>query len=118
MLRIYLARHGQDEDNLNGMLNGRSDRPLTKLGEKQAQDLAVKIGEGGIVFDKVYTSPLKRAGKTAEIIAEYLHLPKSKVDEDLVEKDFGRMTGKLIASIPELCAPDILKSEGGGGVFP
>ncbi len=32
MLKIYLARHGQNEDNANGILNGHRDLPLTDIG--------------------------------------------------------------------------------------
>lgn len=45
MLTIYLARHGQDEDNANGILNGQRDNPLTKIGREQAAALARKIKE-------------------------------------------------------------------------
>lgn len=43
MLNIYIVRHGQDEDNQNGILNGHRDMPLTELGKTQAQQLAQKI---------------------------------------------------------------------------
>jgi probable phosphoglycerate mutase len=35
MMKIYLTRHGQNEDNLNGILNGHRDLPLTDLGRDQ-----------------------------------------------------------------------------------
>lgn len=60
MLKIYIARHGQDKDNVRGILNGHRDEPLTILGQNQAKDLAEKIKEAGIKFDKIYSSPLKR----------------------------------------------------------
>ena len=34
MLKIYIARHGQNEDNANGILNGHRDLPLTDIGRK------------------------------------------------------------------------------------
>ena len=37
MLQIFLARHGQDEDNANGILNGRRDLPLSNIGIEQAR---------------------------------------------------------------------------------
>jgi broad specificity phosphatase PhoE len=114
---MYLARHGQDEDNLRGLLNGRSDKPLTELGEKQAKDLAIKIANAGLRFEKVYTSPLIRAIRTAEIITDYLSLPKAEIEGELIEKDLGRMNGELVASIPELCGPNILRTEGGTVYF-
>ena len=65
MLKIYLVRHGQDEDNLKGILNGRRDKPLTDKGIKQAKELSLKIKESDIEFDKIYSSPLKRALKNS-----------------------------------------------------
>ncbi|MFH1694396.1 MAG: histidine phosphatase family protein [Patescibacteria group bacterium] len=112
MLNIYLARHGQDEDNLNGILNGRRDNPLTEKGIEQAEEAGSKAKELSLTFDKVYTSPLKRTCKTAEIIAESTNSPEPEVLEDLIERDFGVMTGKPTSSIEESCAPDILKTDG------
>ncbi len=111
MFKIYLARHGQDEDNAKTILNGRRDTSLTAKGVEQAKILAKKIKESGIRFDKVYSSPLKRAYKTAEIIAKTISLEKPEKLDDLIERDFGIMTGKSHTQIEELCSPDILKTE-------
>ncbi len=111
MLKIYLVRHGQDQDNASGILNGRRDTPLTKLGEAQAHEVAEKIKNFGIVFDAVYTSPLKRTKMTAEIISSDTNSPKPIVLENLIERDFGIMTGEPATSIKEKCAPNILQAE-------
>lgn len=110
MLRIYLARHGQDEDNAKGILNGRRDMPLTKLGIKQAEALVANIKKRGLAFDVIYTSPLQRTRRTAEIIAEGLGAKAPVVLEDLIERDFGIMTGKAVQDIEEMCAPAIIKA--------
>lgn len=102
MLRIYLARHGQDEDNVNGILNGHRDRPLTQIGIFQGQSLAFSIDDLGLTFDAVYTSPLKRARQTARIACDNLGIVKPIVLPDLIERDFGIMTGKSVESIPSL----------------
>jgi broad specificity phosphatase PhoE len=73
MLKIYLARHGQDEDNAEGILNGYRDRSLTELGIKQAQDIANKIKNADIKFDVIYSSPLKRTLQTANIITDIIN---------------------------------------------
>lgn len=88
MLKIYLARHGQDQDNVLGILNGHRDQPLTGLGITQAQKLAEHIKKMGITFDKVYASPLQRAYRTAEIVTETLDLPKPEKEPDLEEENF------------------------------
>jgi probable phosphoglycerate mutase len=110
MLKIYLARHGQDQDNANGILNGRRNEPLTNVGIDQANQVARKIVDAGLHFDFVYSSPLKRAYKTAEIISQALALPVPLPLEDLIERDFGVMTGEQVRNIEKLCAPDIVKT--------
>ena len=111
MLNIYLARHGQNEDNVEGILNGHRDRALTELGVIQAKQLAEHIKASGLNFSQVYTSPLQRAHKTAEIITDTLDLEKPVILKDLIERDFGIMTGQKQADIEKLCAPDIIKTE-------
>lgn len=111
MLNIYLVRHGQNEDNANGTLNGHRDLPLTRLGIEQARNLALHLEKLGIKFDKVYASPLSRAYVTAEIVADHLGLQKPEKLADLIERDFGVMTGKPIADIEKLCSPSILKTQ-------
>lgn len=54
MLNIYLARHGQDGDNIRGILNGHRDEPLTAKGVEQAREVADKIKETGIIFDVIW----------------------------------------------------------------
>jgi probable phosphoglycerate mutase len=111
MTKIYIARHGQNEDNANGILNGHRDLPLTAIGENQAHELAKGIREAGINFDVVYTSPLSRAKRTAEVVCETLDLPAPIVLDSLIERDFGVMTGKAASEVENLCAPDIVKTE-------
>ncbi len=68
-MRIYVVRHGQTEMNNRKALQGRSNYPLNEAGIAQAQKAAEELKH--IAFAKVYTSPLKRAIQTAEIIAPY-----------------------------------------------
>lgn len=111
MPQIYIARHGQDEDNAKGILNGHRDKALTDAGEKQARDLAETIKENNILVNKLYTAPLRRTFRTAEILAEELSLEKPEIMDLLIERDFGEMSGKSVNEIEKLCAPDILKTE-------
>jgi broad specificity phosphatase PhoE len=111
MLKIYLVRHGQNKDNAEGILNGHRDEPLTNIGVAQAHEIATKVKDTGIIFDKVYASPLQRAYKTAEIITDAIHLEKPEIMLELIERDFGVMTGKLQSKIMELCSPDILQTD-------
>lgn len=111
MPKIYIARHGQDEDNASGILNGRRDMPLTSIGVEQAHVLAEKIRGLELDIKKAYSSPLQRAYKTGEIITSVLNIEKPEKVDLLVERDFGIMTGKPIKDIEELCSPDIIKSD-------
>ena len=110
MLKIYIARHGQNEDNANGILNGHRDLPLTAIGLAQAQELADGIRTEGLRFDAVYTSPLVRAHKTAEVVCTELGHKAPKVLDAIIERDFGVMTGKHFSQIEPMCAPDIVKT--------
>ncbi len=111
MLKIYLARHGQNEDNANGILNGHRDLPLTSIGIEQAREVAEKIKEAGLKFDSILSSPLGRALKTAEIISAINNFPLPEVVPELIERDFGSMTGVEQSKVEALCAPDIIKTE-------
>ncbi len=84
---IYLVRHGETKLNREGVLQGRSDYPLNEAGKRQAEETAAKLREMGVVFTKVYSSPLIRAVETAEIIAG----PAAEIvtDERLLEMDYG-----------------------------
>jgi len=111
MTNIYIARHGQNIDNKNGILNGHRDEPLTDLGRKQAEELGKKIKEKNLRFDVVYTSPLSRAFETAEIVCKTSHQIDPIILDTLIERNFGSMTGIEASRIEELCAPDIIKTE-------
>jgi probable phosphoglycerate mutase len=111
MLKIYIARHGQNVDNANGILNGHRDEPLTQKGVEQAEEVAKEIKDADLSFDHIYTSPLERAHQTAVIISKVAHGPTPIIEPGLIERDFGVMTGVEQSRVEELCAPDILKAE-------
>ena len=99
MSKIFLVRHGQDTDNVSGILNGRRDTELTKLGCEQAKKVSEKLKYNAIQI--IYTSPLKRAYETARIIATELKIDEVIADEHLMEREFGILTGKPISDIPK-----------------
>ena len=108
MGKLFIVRHGQDEDNANGILNGRRNQPLTTLGREQAQTVAKKLHSYKI--DIIYSSPLKRAFETAQIIAAKLKKNDILIHEHLIEREFGILSGKPISDIP-LFAKKILKTD-------
>lgn len=110
-MEIFLARHGQDEDNKAGILNGQRNSPLTTLGEEQAQSLGEHIKESNLAFAAVYSSPLDRAYKTAQMVSDVAKTPDPQKHELLIERGFGVMTGTPVSEIEKRCAPNILKTD-------
>lgn len=109
--QIFIARHGQNEDNIDGVLNGHRDLPLTELGREQARQLGEGIKSSGLNFDAVYCSPLSRAHETAVISSKIAGLPTPQVMDILIERDFGIMTGRKNTDIVPMCAPDIIETD-------
>lgn len=101
---IYLLRHGQSEANLNGVLAGWTDAPLTDLGRAQAAAASTRLQslleQEGAVLGAIISSDLKRASDTANPIAEALNLPYS-LHESLRELNLGRWENKTFESIQQ-----------------
>jgi ribonuclease H / adenosylcobalamin/alpha-ribazole phosphatase len=86
-----LLRHGETALSVERRFAGRGDAPLTEAGRRQAAAAAARLAaRGGI--DLIVTSPLQRARRTAEAIAEATGVAV-QVDDDLVETDFGDWEG-------------------------
>jgi broad specificity phosphatase PhoE len=73
MLRLLLARHGESEWQVLGDAAG-TDSALTELGRRQAGALGRWL-RGHVGLDHIYSSPLKRARETAELVAGHVELP-------------------------------------------
>lgn len=88
MKTIYIVRHGETESNRKGIFRGRLDIPLSKTGEKQAKDLRKYFKDKPV--DIVFTSPLSRAVKTAEIA-----FPENEIikEESINNLDMGLWKG-------------------------
>ncbi len=97
-MKLFWVRHGQDEDNAKGILNGRRDTTLTQFGRQQAYTVAQKLKDCGI--DIIYTSPLARAYQTAKIIANVIAVDEVIADRHLIERDFGILIGEPVIDIP------------------
>jgi probable phosphoglycerate mutase len=85
-----LLRHGQTELSTERRFAGRGDIPLTREGVRQAELAARRLAVAGA--EVVITSPLQRARRTAEVVAEAAGVPLVVYDE-LVEADFGSWQG-------------------------
>src|SRR5436309_5543543 len=91
---VYIARHGETAWSLTGQHTGLTDLPLTERGESNARRLGERLR--GMTFEKVYTSPLRRAMRTCELAG---FGSAAAVDADLVEWNYGRYEGRLTADI-------------------
>jgi len=91
---IYLARHGETAWSLSGQHTGRTDLPLTEGGERNARALGVRLR--GLVFAKVFTSPLQRAAHTCDLAG---FGNAAERDPDLMEWDYGEYEGRRTAEI-------------------
>jgi ribonuclease H / adenosylcobalamin/alpha-ribazole phosphatase len=92
-----LLRHGQTALSVERRFAGRGDAQLTDVGEQQAAAAAARLaGRGGI--DLIVTSPLSRARRTAEAVADATGAALT-IDEDLAETDFGDWEGRTFAEV-------------------
>ncbi|MBN9318694.1 MAG: phosphoglyceromutase [Caulobacterales bacterium 68-7] len=92
---LVLLRHGQSQWNLENRFTGWVDVDLTAEGEAQAKRGGELIAADGLKFDRVYSSVLTRANRTAEIAlaaAGQGDLPMVK-DWRLNERHYGGLTG-------------------------
>ena len=92
--QVYLVRHGQTAWSLSGQATGRTDIHLTEDGEREARALRKRLGH--ISFAHVVTSPLQRARRTAELAGFSTAV---RVDDDLMEMDYGAYEGRRTAEI-------------------
>lgn len=90
MTTILLARHGETDWNREGRFQGWADPPLNATGLAQAVDLSVGLMAEELTA--VYSSPLRRAYETAEVVAASRGLEPVTVD-GLREVDVGSWSG-------------------------
>ena len=86
MTKIYLFRHCEAEGNHRRVFQGHINTDVTELGAKQLDVLAERFRD--IHIDKIYSSPLLRAMKTAEAAARYHDLEVIPYD-NLIELNGG-----------------------------
>lgn len=87
---IGLLRHGQTDWNIDFRLQGTSDIPLNETGIEQARKASAALTED---WDALVSSPLGRAVKTAEIVAESHSFGELAIEPLLLERSFGEAEG-------------------------
>ncbi len=96
MYKLILIRHGQSEWNLSNQFTGWTDVDLTPQGEEEARQAGRILREGGFDIRYTYTSYLKRAIKTLNLVLEEMDrmwLPVEKTWR-LNEKHYGVLQGQ------------------------
>jgi len=71
---IFILRHGE-AGNRMAAVEKDSERPLTPEGRAEMQKIAKSLKAVGLETDRIYTSPLRRARETGEIVANVLKIP-------------------------------------------
>lgn len=90
MTTVYMVRHGETDWNRAHRMQGWSDIPLNERGSEQAAFAARALAS--VPLDVIYTSPLKRAEKTAEIIRGERKIPLF-AEKGFIEINLGKWDG-------------------------
>jgi 2,3-bisphosphoglycerate-dependent phosphoglycerate mutase len=97
--KLFVFRHAETTDNSRGIFSGWRDPQLTLKGLSQAQEIAEQLKRDKI--DYAFTSHLKRAQKTLEIVLEaHPHVPVF-TDDRIIERCYGLLQGKSKRKVAE-----------------
>lgn len=103
MYTIVFIRHGQSTWNLENRFTGWTDVDLTELGRREAREGAELLRDEGFDFDVCYTSYLRRAVKTLDIVLDVMDLMWLPVFKhwELNERHYGALQGLNKAEMAE-----------------
>lgn len=95
MIKLVLVRHGQSEWNLENRFTGWTDVELTEQGMKEAKKAGIALREQGFHFDLAYTSVLKRAEHTLDLILKEMGEENIEIKRNwrLNERHYGALQG-------------------------
>lgn len=95
MIKLVLVRHGQSEWNLENRFTGWTDVELTEQGMKEAKEAGIALREQGFHFDLAYTSVLKRAEHTLDLILKEMGEENIEIKRSwrLNERHYGALQG-------------------------
>lgn len=105
---LILIRHGQSQWNLENRFTGNVDVDLTKQGREEAKLTGEKLKYKNIPFTAAFTSVLKRAEETLQIVLKEINQPDIKVYRDaaLNERSYGQLQGLDKAEVAEKYGAD------------
>jgi len=92
---LVLVRHGQSEWNLKNLFTGWRDVDLTEQGVNDARAAGRKLKAQGLTFDVAFTSALKRAQRTLDLVLGEMGQTGIPIirDQALNERDYGDLSG-------------------------
>ena len=95
MGKLVLVRHGQSQWNLENRFTGWVDVSITENGAAEAHRAGKELKAAGLKFDVAFTSALKRAQETLEILLDELGQPGLETfrDQALNERHYGDLQG-------------------------
>ena len=103
---LVLCRHGQSEWNLKNLFTGWTDVDLSEKGVEEAREAGKALKANGFSFDVAYSSVLKRANRTMDLILEEL-------GEENIEKHYSwRLNERHYGALQGLNKADSAKKWG------
>lgn len=112
MTEFYFIRHGESQANVDGVVAGWQDSPLTDEGIRQANIEAAGVRTSGIHFAMIVSSPLVRAYDTAKIVAEVNGYPIENIValDSLKEKKSGTFEGRPPQELFDASDEDVVRA--------
>ena len=94
-MKLILLRHGESQWNFENRFTGWKDVSLTKEGKSEATFSGKQLLKANIEIRSVYTSLLKRASETTDIVTNIINFPKDNIEYDwrLNERHYGALQG-------------------------
>jgi broad specificity phosphatase PhoE len=121
---ILLVRHGHSLANQKGILAGRKEGfPLAAQGTEEIERIAQMISALPIKISHIYFSPILRTAQSAQIISQKLKSDRketvvNKSSRDLMEMDYGKWSGRKLATLRNMPLWKEISSRPSGVVFP
>ncbi len=99
-MKLYFIRHGETDWNVENKIQGSNDIELNENGISQALALGEQMKKLGYPIRKIYTSPQKRAKKTAKLLSQAIEVDY-EVTAGLEEMNLGRWEGLTWSEVKE-----------------
>ena len=95
MIKLVLVRHGQSQWNLENKFTGWTDVELSEQGIEEAKEAGIALREKGFKFDLAYSSVLKRAEDTLDLILKEMGEENIEIRRSwrLNERHYGALQG-------------------------